>query len=179
MGLGCAFLWLVRRSLTPERLESRWLKSIGGRVETLVFIAMAFHSIPEGVPVGVGFGAEGHDPSLSGFGLYIAVAIGIHNMPEGLAVALPARAGGASLWKCFWLAFLTSLPQPIASVPASLLVWFFEPLMLPLLGFAAGAMMYLVVVELIPDALETRSPDQIAWSFMTGFGLMALIQVAL
>lgn len=179
MGLGCAFLWFVRRSLTTERLESSWLKSIGGRVETLVFIAMTFHSIPEGIAVGVGFGAEGHSESLSGFGLYIAVAIGIHNMPEGLAVALPARAEGASLWKCFSLAFLTSLPQPLAAVPASLLVWFFEPLMLPLLGFAAGAMMYLVVVELIPDALETRSPDQIAWAFMTGFGLMALVQVAL
>lgn len=179
LALGCGFLWVVRRSLTPERLESSWLKPIGGRVETLVFIAMAFHSIPEGVAVGVGFGAEGREASLSGFGVYIAIAIGIHNMPEGLAVALPARAEGASLWKCFWLAFLTSLPQPLAAVPASLLVWFFEPMMLPLLGFAAGAMMYLVLVELIPDALETRSPDQIAWSFMTGFSLMALVQVAL
>lgn len=179
MFLGCGFLWGVEKFLTPERLASRWLKPIGGRVETLVFIAMMFHSIPEGVAVGVGFGSEGHHESLSGLGRYIAVAIAIHNMPEGLAVALPARAAGASLWKCFWLAFLTSLPQPIAAVPASLLVWLFEPLMLPFLGFAAGAMMYLVVVELIPDALETRSPDQIAWSFMIGFGLMALVQVAL
>ncbi len=179
MFLGCGFLWSVERFLTPDRLQSRWLKPIGGRVETLVFIAMAFHSVPEGVAVGVGFGSEGHHESLSGLGLYIAVAIAIHNMPEGLAVALPARAEGASLWKCFWLAFLTSLPQPLAAIPASLLVWLFEPLMLPFLGFAAGAMMYLVVVELIPDALETRSPDEIAWSFMLGFGLMALVQVAL
>ena len=127
----------------------------------------------------VGYGAEGRDAALGGLGLYIAVAIAIHNIPEGLAVALPMRARGASINRCFWMAFLTSLPQPIAAVPASLMVWFFQPLMLPMLGFAAGAMMYLVVVELIPDALGTRSPDQTAWAFMLGFGLMVLEQVAL
>ncbi|MDA1054506.1 MAG: ZIP family metal transporter [Planctomycetota bacterium] len=179
MFAGCLLLWSVNILLTPERLDSRWLKPLGGRVETLVFLAMTFHSIPEGVAVGVGFGSEGHDESLTGLGLYIAIAIAIHNMPEGLAVALPMRARGASISKCFLFAFLTSLPQPIAAIPASLLVWFFEPLILPFLGFAAGAMMYLVVVELIPDALETRSPSQIAWSFMAGFGLMVLVQVAL
>ncbi len=140
---------------------------------------MAFHSIPEGVAVGVGFGSEGHHEQLEGLGLYIALAISIHNMPEGLAVALPMRSRGASIGKCFLLAFLTSLPQPIAAVPASLAVWIFEPLMLPFLGFAAGAMMYLVIVELIPDALATHTPSQIAWSFMGGFGLMVLVQVAL
>lgn len=179
MFLGCLCLWFVKRSLTPERLKSRWLRPFGGEVEALIFIAMAFHSIPEGIAVGVGFGSEGHHQELSGLGLLIAFAISIHNIPEGLAVALPMRAAGASFWKCFLFAFLTSLPQPIAAVPASLLVWLFEPLMLPFLGFAAGAMMYLVVVELIPDALETRDPSQIAWSFMIGFGLMALVQVAL
>lgn len=179
MFAGCLFLWVVQKSLTPARLRSSWLKPLGGRVEALVFLAMTFHSIPEGVAVGVGFGSEGHHESLEGLGLYIAIAISIHNMPEGLAVALPMRSRGASLGKCFFVAFLTSLPQPIAAVPASLAVWLFEPLMLPFLGFAAGAMMYLVIVELIPDALETRTPSQIAWSFMLGFGLMTLVQVAL
>ena len=179
MFLGCAFLWAVEKSLTPERLRARWLKPFGGRVETMVFLAMTFHSIPEGVAVGVGFGSERHHESLIGLGMYISIAIAIHNMPEGLAVALPMRAKGASIGRCFFLAFLTSLPQPIAAVPASLLVWLFQPLMLPLLGFAAGAMMYLVVMELIPNALETQSPSRIAWSFMVGFGLMALMQVAL
>ncbi len=178
MFIGCAALGAVQSFLTPERLAARWLRPVGGRLETLVFLAMTFHSIPEGVAVGVGYGVEGHGGStLSGF--YIAVAIAIHNIPEGLAVALPMRARGASINRCFWMAFLTSLPQPIAAVPASLMVWFFQPLMLPMLGFAAGAMMYLVVVELIPDALGTRSPGQTAWAFMLGFGLMVLVQVAL
>ncbi len=177
--IGCAGMGALQSYLTPERLAARWLRSVGGRVETLVFLAMTFHSIPEGVAVGVGYGAEGHGGVPENLGLFIAVAIAIHNIPEGLAVALPMRARGASINRCFWMAFLTSLPQPIAAVPASLAVWFFQPLMLPMLGFAAGAMMYLVVVELIPDALETRSPGQTAWAFMIGFGLMVLVQVAL
>ena len=103
----------------------------------------------------------------------------IINIPEGLAVSIPMRAGGASILKCFIAAFLTSLPQPITAVPAALLVWFFEPLMVPLLGFAAGAMIFLVILELIPDALEDRRPTEIAWSFLLGFCLMILVQVVL
>jgi ZIP family zinc transporter len=177
--LGCGALWGLQAFLTPERLRSRWLSKVGGRTETLVFLAMAVHSIPEGLAVGVGYGAESRNPQFEGLGLYIAAAIAIHNIPEGLAVALPMRLGGASIGKCFLAAFLTSLPQPIAAVPAALLVWLFQPLMLPMLGFAAGAMMYLVIVELIPDALETRSPTQTAWAFMAGFGLMVLVQAVL
>lgn len=176
---GCLCLWLVQRHLTEERLKATWLRPLGGRVEALIFVAMALHSVPEGIAVGVGFGAEEHHESLSGLGRFIAVAISIHNMPEGLAVALPMRAAGAPFWRCFVFAFLSSLPQPIAAVPASLIAWFFEPLMLPLLGFAAGAMMYLAIVELVPDALQTQSAERIAWSFMLGFAAMTLVQVAL
>lgn len=179
LGLGCAFLWAVERFLTPERLASRFLRVFGGKTEALIFLAMSFHSIPEGVAVGVGFASETHLAAAAGLGLYISIAIAIHNIPEGLAVALPMRTKGASIPRCFCFAFLTSLPQPIAAVPASLAVWFFEPLMRPLLGFAAGAMMFLVLMELIPEALETRTPGEIAWAFMTGFAAMALIQVAL
>lgn len=179
LGAGCAFIWMVERRLPREGQESNFVRSLGGRVGALVFIAMTFHSIPEGVAVGVGFASEAHQVSFDDLGLYIAIAISIHNIPEGMAVALPARAAGASFWKCFLLAFLTSLPQPLASVPASLLVWFFRPLMLPLFGFAAGAMMYLVIVEMIPESLEEEKPTQVAWAFMTGFAAMVLVQVVL
>jgi len=177
--LGCLFLWWVGKFMTHERLDNKMFSSMGGRLGTLVFIAMCFHSIPEGVAVGVGFTSEQHYASLEGLGLYVALAIGIHNIPEGLAVALPMRAAGASIPRCFFYAFLTSLPQPLAAIPASLLVWFFEPLMLPMFGFAAGSMMYLVIVELIPEGLEHQTRSQIAWSFMLGFCLMVLVQVAL
>jgi zinc transporter ZupT len=140
---------------------------------------MSIHSIPEGVAVGVGFASEKHLAEAKGLGLYITLAIAIHNIPEGLAVAIPMRMGGASILRCFTAAFLTSLPQPIAAVPASLLVWLFEPLMLPFLGFAAGAMIYLVVEEILPEALETVSRSQVAWSFLVGFVLMLLVQIGL
>ena len=176
---GAAFLWLVNRSLTTKRLEGSVLRRLGGRRESLIFIAMALHSVPEGVAVGVGFASSLHVPDTANLGSYIALAIAIHNIPEGLAVAIPMRANGSSIPKCFFAAFLTSLPQPLAAVPAALLVWLFEPLMIPLLGFAAGAMMFLVLLELLPDALETRPRVEIAWAFIIGFGLMILVQVVL
>lgn len=176
---GCALIWWVNAYLDENRLKKGILKYFGSKSELLIFVAMAFHSIPEGVAVGVGYGSQSHLSPDSDLGFYIAVAIAIHNIPEGLAIALPMRANGATIARCSFFAFLTSLPQPIAAVPASMLVWFFEPLMLPLLGFAAGSMMYLVLVELLPQALKTRTPAEVAWSFMTGFALMALVQAGL
>lgn len=178
MAAGAAFLWVLEKFLTPERLRSGILRHAGGRTGALVFVAMTFHSIPEGVAVGVGYGSETH-LAIHNFGHYVAIAIGIHNIPEGLAVALPMRLAGASIARCFLFAFLTSLPQPIAAVPAGLLVWLFDPLLLPFLGFAAGAMMYLVLIELVPEALERHTRAEMAWMFLAGFGVMALVQVGL
>ena len=117
-----------------------------------------------------------HDSSQ---GIEIAIAIGIHNIPEGLAVAIPTRAAGVGIGKCFLLAFLTSLPQPLAAIPAVLASWFFRPLLPLLLGFAAGAMIFLVLLELIPQALSSETPVRIAWAFTLGFCLMLLVQVIL
>ena len=174
---GAGFLWAVNKGLTPKRVQSmRWF---GSRQEILIFIAMGFHSIPEGVAVGVGYASSERLIGMEDLGATIALAIGIHNIPEGLAVAIPMRAAGSSLIRCFLAAFLTSLPQPLAAVPAAALVWFFEPLMVPFLGFAAGAMIFLVLLELLPDALQRRSPLEIAWLFVVGFCLMILVQVVL
>jgi len=155
---------------------SRW----GGTTGLLVFIAMTIHSIPEGVAVGTGYALQNNpNYEAAGVGTFIALAIAIHNVPEGLAVAIPMRSSGASFGRCFLAAFLTSLPQPIAAIPAVLLAWFFEPLMPFLMGFAAGAMIFLVVMELIPEALEKEKPARIAWAFTIGFCGMLLIQVFL
>jgi len=155
---------------------ARW----GGATGLLVFIAMTIHSIPEGVAVGTGYALQNNvHYDATGVGTFIALAIAIHNIPEGLAVAIPMRSAGASFGRCFTAAFLTSLPQPIAAIPAVLLAWFFEPLMPFLMGFAAGAMIFLVVLELIPEALESEKPSRIAWAFTVGFCGMLLIQVFL
>lgn len=186
----------------------------GGKIGLLVFIAMTFHSIPEGVAVGVGFTSDavheaqtlaegpaqkhdgvpdaatsagtayvnthhqdGHVPT--NLGITLALAIGLHNIPEGLAVAIPLRSAGVSIWRCFWAAVFTSLPQPLAAIPAVLLAWLVKPMMPGMMAFAAGAMIFLIVLELIPEALETESPTRIGWGFMFGFAGMLLLQVLL
>jgi ZIP family zinc transporter len=175
--LGCGFLWLADTWMSPERFQhARW-SGWGGRTGMLIFLAMSVHSIPEGVAVGVGYASE--QVYSSNLGSYIALAIALHNIPEGLAVAIPLRAGGASIPRCFIAAFLTSLPQPIAAVPACILSWVFTPLMPIFMGFAAGAMMYLVLLEIIPQALSREQPTPMAWTFMFGFCGMLLIQVLL
>jgi zinc transporter ZupT len=175
--LGSVFLWSTNRYLDEERLSRAFWKRWGGRAEILIFLAMSIHSIPEGVAVGVGYASE--EVYANHLGSYIALAIGIHNIPEGLAVALPMRAAGASVARCFGVAVLTSLPQPIAAVPAGMASWFFQPLMPVLMGFAAGAMMFLILLEIIPDALHQEKPTKIAWAITFGFCLMLLIQVLL
>ena len=175
--LGAAFMWFTNRFLShDESHEEQWQKW-GGRTGLLIFIAMCIHSIPEGVAVGVGYASgEVYQTRL---GSYIALAIALHNIPEGLAVSIPLRSAGASIHRCFWAAVLTSLPQPIAAVPASILAWFFQPLMPGLMSFAAGAMIFLVLLEMIPEALDTERPIVIAWSFVLGFCLMLMVQVLL
>lgn len=175
--LGALFLSQTDRYLSPERLEQENWKRFGNKSQLLIFIAMAVHSIPEGVAVGVGYSSEA--VYSNNLGNYIALAIAIHNIPEGLAVAVPMRAAGASIWRCFWAAFLTSLPQPIAAVPAAYISWLFQPIMPILMGFAAGAMIFLVLLELIPEALHASSPIRVAWSFIIGFCAMVLVQVLL
>lgn len=179
--LGSAFLAVSDRYLPHENdvLNDKW-KAWGGRTGVLIFLTMCIHSVPEGVAVGTGYATErlgeGQDGHL---GSYIALAIAIHNIPEGLAVAIPLRSAGAGIGRCFLIAFLTSLPQPIAAAPALLAAWFFVPLMPILMGFAAGAMIFLVVLELLPQALQTGRPQTIAWAFMAGFCLMLLVQIVL
>ncbi|MDZ7267544.1 MAG: ZIP family metal transporter [candidate division KSB1 bacterium] len=175
--LGALFLWAVNQYLDEERLARDSWKRWGNRAEILIFLAMSVHSIPEGVAVGVGYASE--KVYQTQLGSYIALAIAIHNIPEGLAVAIPLRSAGASILKCFFAAFLTSLPQPIAAVPAALASWFFQPLMPVLMGFAAGAMIFLILLEMIPGALNEEKPARIAWAFILGFCLMLLVQVVL
>ncbi len=176
--LGSLFLWFTDRSIGEgENFTHIFWKRLGGRAQILIFLVMSIHSIPEGIAVGVGFASE--EVYAGNLGLYIAIAISIHNIPEGLALGIPLRAANVSIHRAFWMAFLTSLPQPIAAVPAAILSWLFKPLMPIFMGFAAGAMIFLILLEMIPAALHTEKPVRIAWAFMLGFCLMLLVQVVL
>ncbi|QAU14520.1 ZIP family metal transporter (plasmid) [Halorubrum sp. BOL3-1] len=128
----------------------------------LILGILTVHSFPEGVAVGVSFAELGFDGGLGIFGLsvpvlavFMTIAISIHNIPEGTAIAIPMRAMGLSKWRMVGAAVFSSLPQPIGAVIAFAFVRWAEAFLPFGFGFAAGAMIYLVLTEFIPEALET------------------------
>jgi zinc transporter, ZIP family len=167
------FAWSARVVAAHHWHLGKW-SDTASRQSIVVIGAMFVHSIPEGVAIGVGY-ATGE----MRFGLLLATAIAIHNIPEGTAVALPLRANGASLVTCFVYAVLTSLPQPLVAVPAYLLISLAQPLLAPSLGFAGGAMIFLVVAELLPETLARCSRTETAWSVTIGLVAMLGFTAAL
>jgi len=135
-----------------------------GDLKTLLLILgiLTVHSFPEGVAVGVSFAEIGFNGGIGIFGIaipllavFMTVAISIHNIPEGTAIAIPMRAMGLSKWRMVGAAVFSSLPQPIGAGIAFVFVTWAESFLPFGFGFAAGAMIYLVVSEFIPEALET------------------------
>ena len=168
--LGAAFFWFVDKLFEERDLKVGFLGKRAAKKGFLIFLAMFIHSFPEGVAIGVGFATGDLN-----FGLLIALAISVHNIPEGIAISLPLYSERVPIRRCVLLSILSSVPQPIAAVPAALAVWFFEPLLATGLGFAAGAMIYLVVLELIPEALEDAGRSITAWGVMVGLTGMLMI----
>ena len=168
--LGALFFWLTEKKIEELHLEQHSMAQGLSKKGILLFIAMFIHSIPEGIAIGVGFATGNFH-----FGLIMAIAISVHNIPEGIAVSLPLKKDGASTWYCAWASILTSLPQAILAAPAALLAWLFEPLLPVGLGFAGGAMIYLVVAELLPDAIEEGGKTLAAWGVMIGICGMLLL----
>ena len=163
-------LWLDNHNFSVEGLSTAGSKRI-----ILVLATLFIHSFPEGIAIGVAYGSG--EASL---GILIAIAIAIHNIPEGLAVALPLNAEGVSGWKCVGWAIFSGVPQLIAAVPAYLAVRSFRPILPYAFGFAAGAMLLLVLSEMIP---ESRSSEKqrlsSALAGMFGFLLMMVIQTVM
>ncbi|MFQ5922087.1 MAG: ZIP family metal transporter [Anaerolineales bacterium] len=134
----------------------------------LILGTMFLHSFPEGLAIGVAYGS-----GEAALGALVTVAIGIHNIPEGVAVSLPLRAAGVSAWRCVGWSIFSSAPQPLAAIPAFLAVKIFEPFLPFAFGLAAGAMLFLVLSEMIP---ESRANDAqrltSALASMAGFLLL-------
>ena len=168
--LGAVFFWKTEQLVNSMHLERHQLAQGISKKGILLFIAMFIHSIPEGIAIGVGFATGNFH-----FGLVMAIAIGVHNIPEGIAVSLPLKKDGASTARCAWASILTSLPQPLLAAPAALLAWFFEPLLAIGLGFAGGAMIYLVIAEMIPESLEEGGKSLTAFGVMIGLCSMLLL----
>lgn len=179
MLLGTGFLWFVSDLLEQQEQEDQPFQELQlDTASLLMFTALLIHSSPEGIAIGVGFATEDLQ-----FGVLMATAISIHNIPEGIAMSLAMRtngtSSGASVWKCAGISVLTSVPQPLLAVPSVMAFSYFHP-WLPLgLGFAAGAMIYVTIVELIPDSLEYGSEELAAWGVMVGLVLMLTLTVIL
>ncbi len=184
--LGGAFLWVVDSVLPhlhigmpsdqAEGLQTTWNRSV------LLVLAITLHNFPEGLAVGVAFGAIAAGlPSASLAGaIALAIGIGIQNLPEGLAVAVPLRREGMSRARSFMYGQASGMVEPIAGVLGAAAVLFFQPLLPYALAFAAGAMIYVVVEELIPEAQMDKSDTHHATiGAMLGFAVMMLLDVAL
>jgi ZIP family zinc transporter len=183
--LGGAFLWLIDKLLPhlhpgfpkeeAEGISTNWQRSI------LLVLAITIHNIPEGLAVGVAFGALAADlPSATlGGAIALAVGIGIQNFPEGTAVSVPLRREGLSRFKSFWYGQLSGIVEPIAGVLGAVAVIYMRPILPYALAFAAGAMIYVVVEELIPESQLQKHTDVATIGAMLGFAVMMTLDVAL
>ncbi len=159
-----------------EGVKTSWQRS------TLLVLAITLHNIPEGLAVGVAFGAVAANLSSATLGGAIALAIGIglQNFPEGAAVSMPLRREGMSKWKSFLLGQASGIVEPIAGVFGAMFVMNMQSILPYALSFAAGAMIFVVVEELIPES--QRNPDNIdtvTMATMAGFAVMMVLDVAL
>jgi ZIP family zinc transporter len=169
---GTVIFGLATRFASQADLHIHDLSGEGARRVGLVLSTMFLHSFPEGLAVGVAFGS-----GEAGLGILVTIAISIHNIPEGIAVSLPLRAEGVSGWKCVGWAIISSLPQPIATIPAYLAVVAFRPVLPFAFGLAAGAMFFLVLSEMIPESRATGGQrNASALAGMLGFMAMMVLQ---
>ncbi len=183
--LGGAFLWTVDKILPHLHLgfpmeEAEGIKT-GWRRSILLVLAITLHNIPEGLAVGVAFGALFHHlpaASLAG-AMILSLGIGIQNFPEGTAVSVPLRREGLSRFKSFWLGQLSGVVEPIAGIVGAAAVIYIRPILPYALAFAAGAMIFVVVEELIPESQLEKNTDTATAGTMVGFALMMALDVAL
>jgi zinc transporter, ZIP family len=173
LAAGVLFLAFARRALDPRHRHLERAQSAGVRTSILVFIVLLIHSLPEGFAIGTAYASD-----TTGLSLFVIVAIGVQNVPEGTSVAIPMAAAGFSRTRQFWAAVATSAPQPVGAAVAFLLVEQIEPLLPVSFGFAAGAMLALVIAELLPTAVREGAP-QAAGGIALGAAAMLALSAAL
>lgn len=183
--LGGACLWCIDKTLphlhplmSPDQAEgpkTTWERSV------LLVLAITLHNIPEGLAVGVAFGGivSGLPSATAGAAIALALGIGIQNFPEGIAVAMPLRGEGLSRIRSFFYGQLSAIVEPIAAVIGAAAVVYASPILPYALAFAAGAMIYVVVEELIPESQQEGNVDWATLWLMIGFGVMMVLDVAL
>ena len=183
--VGAVFLRLVDRLLPhlhpgmptnqAEGVKTKWERT------TLLVLAITLHNIPEGLAIGVAFGAAaaGLDSATLAGAVALAIGIGIQNFPEGTAVSMPLRREGMSQAKSFWYGQLSGVVEPIAGVAGAALVLLARPILPYTLSFAAGAMIFVVVEELVPESQTGGHSHAATWGAIIGFAVMMTLDVAL
>ncbi|XP_026860879.1 zinc transporter ZIP11 isoform X2 [Electrophorus electricus] len=157
---------------TPS--QSSWRRIV------LLILAITIHNVPEGLAVGVGFGAAGKTSSATfESARNLAIGIGIQNFPEGLAVSLPLCGSGMSTWRAFWYGQLSGMVEPLAGLLGGVAVVLAEPLLPYALAFAAGAMVYVVVDDIVPEAQVSGNGKLASWTCIFGFIIMMSLDVGL
>jgi ZIP family zinc transporter len=158
-----------------EGIKTTWQRS------TLLILAITLHNIPEGLAVGVAFGAvvAGFPSATLAAAVALAIGIGIQNFPEGLAVSMPLRREGMSRLRSFWYGQLSGIVEPVAGVIGAAAVILARPLLPYALSFAAGAMIFVVVEEVVPESQRGGHADLATMGAMVGFVVMMVLDVAL
>jgi ZIP family zinc transporter len=159
-----------------EGVKTSWQRS------TLLVLAITLHNIPEGLAVGVAFGAvaAGLPAATIGGAIALAIGIGIQNFPEGAAVSMPLRREGMSQKKSFMMGQASGMVEPVAGVIGAFFVLMMQPILPYALCFAAGAMIFVVVEELIPESQRVQANIDVVTMFtMLGFSVMMILDVAL
>ncbi|XP_016296316.1 zinc transporter ZIP11 [Sinocyclocheilus anshuiensis] len=168
------------QDVSPKAQEVSAQTGSSWRRVVLLILAITIHNIPEGLAVGVGFGAVGKTPSATfESARNLAIGIGIQNFPEGLAVSLPLRGSGVSTWRSFWYGQLSGMVEPLAGLLGAVAVVLAEPLLPYALAVAAGAMVYVVVDDIIPEAQVSGNGKLASWASILGFIVMMSLDVGL
>lgn len=158
----------------PEGVKSTWQRT------TLLIVAITLHNFPEGLAIGVAFGAaaQGFETATVTGAVALAIGIGIQNFPEGIAVSMPLRRIGISPLKSFWYGQLSAVVEPVAGVLGAAVVILSRAALPYALAFAAGAMIFVVVEDLIPESHRGGNVDLATTGVMVGFALMMVLDVA-
>lgn len=181
--LGAGFLYGLDKILPhlhvnfeeQEGIKTPWHKAV------LLTLAITLHNIPEGLAVGVLFGgvSAGFEGATIGGAVALAIGIGLQNFPEGFAVAMPLRRQGLSRWRSFNYGQLSAIVEPVAAVLGAYAVMSFKPILPYALAFAAGAMIFVVIEEVVPEAQRGNHADLSTMGFIGGFILMMTLDVGL
>ncbi|MGC8928303.1 MAG: ZIP family metal transporter [Myxococcota bacterium] len=183
--LGAVFLRVIDMILPHLHIGLKESEAEGIKTNlkktTLLVLAVTLHNIPEGLAVGVAFGSlvAHNDPALIMGAISLAIGIGIQNIPEGLAISLPLRGEGFSRWKSFFWGQLSGIVEPIAAALGAIAVTLVQPILPYALSFAAGAMIFVVVEDLIPESQQKGNSDVATMGTIIGFLIMMILDIAL